>query len=140
MPMKRTLLLVLTGGLAIAAASAEATSTPAPTPALPRSWVTRDVCPFECCTYRRWCARRAIPVRTSESRTGRVAFTIARGDSLAGDRLALLEYCGEGSTHAWLRGRECWIDVDLLSHAGPTMARRATRSTTRTPVVRCPGA
>jgi len=125
----------------------------APNPPLPRTWIRRDTCPFECCTYRRWRARRRLPVYSAEGITTRAAFTIARGDSfdaltgnvhvertgiavalrpfeidgadhggqravMRGDRFALFEDYGEGGTHAWLRGHECAIDLDVLTHPG----------------------
>lgn len=60
----------------------------APTPRLAMPYVARNVCPFECCTYRRWAARRSLPAYRAERDTAHVVFTIARGDSfdaIAGD-------------------------------------------------------
>jgi hypothetical protein len=78
--MKCAVALLLAFGLAHAA-PARALSMRAPNPPFPQTWIARGVCPSECCAYRRWSARRALPVYAVEGRADRPAFTIARGDS-----------------------------------------------------------
>jgi len=143
--------------LALAApAHGAATKPPPARKPLPRAFVSRGACPFECCVYRRCAARRPLPVFAREQGSGVPAFTIAAGDSfdaltgnvhvprtglarvlrafqfgsgadrvhlVPGDRLALLDEGGEGTTHVWIDGKESWLELDALAdtsaHGGP---------------------
>jgi len=149
------LVLALAAAFAVPAHAA-ATRAPGARKPLPRSFLARNVCPFECCVYRRWAARRPLRVFAREGGGGAPAFTIAAGDSfdaltgnvhvprtglarvlrafqfgsgndrvhlVPGDRLALLDEGGEGTTHVWIDGKESWLELDALAdtsaHGGP---------------------
>jgi hypothetical protein len=63
--------------LLLAAAGAHAQ---APAPKLTGPYVDRDVCPFQCCIYRRWTARARIPVYRKEGVADQPVRTLKPGD------------------------------------------------------------
>ena len=110
-------------------------------PKLPFS--DRGACPFECCTYRTWVARRSLPLRREMRQTSPIVFRIKRGESVEGltgvvitakagvvevlrdtkfgslnlrrgSRLYTLTYLGEGFYKVWYRGK--FYEEDVLGN------------------------
>jgi hypothetical protein len=46
----------------------------------PEPFIDREVCPFECCTYRTWTALAPIPVYGREAAAGHPVWTLERGE------------------------------------------------------------
>ncbi len=99
-------------------------------------YVQRDICPFECCQYGQWTARSPLKVYKQEGDSSVIAFTIKPGEQftalrgnvhitklgisiirksfdqfIAGDKVYILSYRGEGAYDLWYKGKE--IDLDL---------------------------
>jgi hypothetical protein len=137
---------LLTFALLVAAFTAMAPPR-VPAEPLPHSYVARDACPFECCTYGTWVPRRPLRVYARERDTTRVTFILAVGDSFQavtgnvhvlrpgiavarrafslegtdrvapGDRIYLLDSAGEGAQHVWYRGRFLWTSDEYFYFA-----------------------
>lgn len=102
----------------------------------PQEWLQAGACPFECCQYGKWTARRDLTVVASPSDEARVVTRIAPGtvfDAItgqtrtiagifrfsrpvgrfgAGDRVWVYDYLGEGHYRAWVGG--AMRDIELL--------------------------
>ena len=126
----RTALTLLGGILALSAQ-------PPPSP-----FISRNVCPFECCTYRDWTAEQEIPLYdapggqvtgavhkgqhvtgvTGEVHTPRAArFVLKSADRQhgipAGAVVYALHHLGEGYCKVWYKGRT--YDVDAADSTVP---------------------
>ena len=101
----------------------------------PKALIDQGACPFECCHYGRWTAKRRIPAFAAARegaahvawiargtqvealdgfvRTAGQPFRVRRmhGDYRAGDTLMVYTYLGEGSFRIWHAGH--WRDEDL---------------------------
>lgn len=96
----------------------------------PIPFISKRVCPFECCQFGRWLARSPLRVYETEGDTSKVIFNIAIGDTFhavtgnvridklgvvvvtkpiesfqAGDTLYTLTYRGEGFMTIWYKGK-----------------------------------
>lgn len=93
----------------------------------PATYVAKDVCPFECCSYRAWTATEDVPLVDTEHGT-KVVGTVKKGDVVSGvtgnvyvtplparalvdeppfkkgDVYFVLDYQGEGNYRYWLNG------------------------------------
>lgn len=105
----------------------------------PAEFISKDVCPFECCTYREWVALRAVPLyeRPRGAKTGVISkgdrvqgvtgivithplpYRVAKqeGDIPAGATVYLLHPLGEGFWSVWYRGRALSLEADGSSHS-----------------------
>ena len=104
----------------------------------PRTFVSKDTCPFECCGYGAWTAnrdvvlldrpggkrittvRRGEPVTalTGEVHTTPAPFTMEHADSRSGiakgTMVYLLHPTGEGAWRVWYRGKV--LDIEDIYH------------------------
>jgi hypothetical protein len=145
--MKRVASLVIALGIAALALTAQTNSSsekkiPADADERPPAvFVSKDVCPFECCTYREWVARTEVQLHDQPQ--GRIAGHISKGARVkgitgvvitnplpfrvtsqeegipAGATVYLLHPVGEGYWRVWYRGKVVSIEIDYPRHPQP---------------------
>jgi hypothetical protein len=145
--MKRVASLVIALGIAALALTAQTNSFPAgkaPADAHQRPpdvFVSENVCPFECCTYRDWVARTELQLH--DRPRGRITGHISKGARVkgitgvvitkplpfrvtrqeegipAGATAYLLHPIGEGYWRVWYRGKMVSIELDYSPHLQP---------------------
>lgn len=113
----------------------------------PEVYVERPACPFECCTYREWSARRPTPVYASPARAGKRIRTLAKGEHVeattgfvrthagrflvtsdkgpyrAGETIWVYTYHGEGTFLVWYKGKMYDEDLGFSPYGGSSGTR-----------------
>lgn len=144
---------VLRPGVAAVAAVLALTAPVAPAQQrAPAQWHEPGACPFECCGYGEWIARKAIPVfdrpQGRATRIGTIGsgtpvtaldgfvrtpgapFRVHRAhrDYRVGDVLTVYDYRGEGMFNVWYDGRRFEEDLGFSPYGG-TAGPRCTNQT-----------
>ena len=104
-----------------------------PDPPLP--YADWGACPFECCTYGGWVARKATPVRPERTRRSATMFQIAGRESVVGDTgLVITRRCGLAVALRAGMIRDATLAVAVWRFNIAWLAGLAYRSTVMRPV------